>query len=243
MARRRRFLAGLLRSTYDTGWLDESAAANIKDIKLDKAAGIVTLFLIGGGKIIDNGERITLTGKPTSAAVTELITAADRHGWTAGGIEVSGDADFKRAIAIELLSRRPPVAVTGLDDKDRAAVAEVLEQRQRDRRRAALAALGDAERVATEAFSLRPNGRRETEVLTAVRDAQAAVSHNDNDAIDAAMSGDIPSAMRAGMAWRERITPKAPAVDMTIEPDAPAMALLPAYVPPWVKSKDRELRQ
>jgi MobA/MobL family/Large polyvalent protein-associated domain 7 len=235
LARRRRFLAALLRSTYDTGWLDEAAAANIKDIKLDRAAAVVTIYLHGGGRITDNGEFITLAGKPTATAVAELLTAADRHGWTSGGIEVSGDADFRRAVAIELLSRRPPVAVTGLDTDDKQAVAEQLQQRQRDWRRAALDAMTNAERVATDAYLQRPNGRRENEVLKAVRDAQAAISHNDDAAIDAAMSGDIPGAMRAGMSWRLKMTPQAPAVDVTIEPEPPGLALLPAYVPPWIR--------
>jgi MobA/MobL family/Large polyvalent protein-associated domain 7 len=243
LARRRRLLAGLIREAYDTGWLPESVADNIRDIKLDRAAGVVTLYLNGGGRITDNGERIILAGRPTASAVQELLTAADRHGWTSGGIEVSGDAEFRRAVALELLSRRPPVTVTGLDAADKAAVAEALEQRQRDRRRAALDALIKAERVAAEAYNLRPNGRRETEVLAAVRDAQAAVSDNDDNAIDAAMTGDIPGAMRAGMSWRQRITPAAPAVDMTIEPDAPAMTLLPAYRPPWITDPGWKAKQ
>jgi hypothetical protein len=108
--RKRRFLARLLREHYDTKWLPPEVANRLKGVKLDKEKRTATLFLKDGGRIVDSGDRISLHGRWTQAAIKEMAEAAARHGWQS--VEVTGSKDFRDAIAVELALRVPPVEVS-----------------------------------------------------------------------------------------------------------------------------------
>lgn len=224
--RRERHLAGLLREHYGTGWLPESVAANLARIELDRAAGTATLHLRGGGRLIDCGDRLVLHGRPREAAVAELMEAVNRHGWTS--VTLAGDPAFRVAVAAALADRRPPVAVVGLDEADRQAVAAELARRAEERRRAALDALRAAERDHFARLAGRQPTARDTATLEAVRDAQAAASQGDDAAVRAAAEKDMDGAVRAGAAWRRRQA--APAVP---EPTAGPQELTLQYAPTW----------
>jgi len=238
-ARRRRHLAALLSEAYDTGWLPESVVANILHIEADGAAAMVALYLRDGSVIRDNGNRVHLEGAPTDVSVVELLAVAERHGWLhkEEGVEVSGSPAFRRAVALELLARRPPVLVVGLDQRDRSFVSDELARRERQRRGDALSALKLAEADVGRVPQIRSSGLGDMSALVAIRNAQAATVDGDERTIDAASRGAISDALEAATAWRSRqaATPEASGqVDA-----APSADYARGYVPPWATGPRR----
>lgn len=234
-ARRRRHVAAALRRYYDTGWLPESAAVNLQRVEIDRAAGVVILYLTGGGRIRDDGSRVTLSGRPTATAIAEIVACADRNGWTTegGGVEVFGAAEVRRGVAVELLSRRPPVRVIGLNGEDREVLADEMRRRAEQHRQASLVFLAQAERTALTAWERNPSGVGETALLTAVRDAQAALAVGDEATLERAAAGDVPGALRVAASWRHRVTqPTTEAAGRAVLDLPPGTK--PGYVPPWV---------
>ncbi|HEV2651859.1 MAG TPA: MobA/MobL family protein [Rhizomicrobium sp.] len=239
-ARRRRHLAALLSEAYDTGWLPESVVGNIAHISFDRIAGIVTVVLRDGAVLRDDGFRVHLDGRPSTVATAELLAAAERHGWLYGkdaGIEVSGSMDFRRAVALELLARHPPVRVDGLDERDRRFVFDELTRRERQRRVDAIAALKLAEADVGKAPQIRSTRPGDPRALVAIRDAQAAVADGDERTIDAASRGAISDAVQAAAAWRSRQGAASEAserIDVAPGPDRAR-----GCVPPWATGPRR----
>lgn len=246
--RRARLLAALLREHYSTAWLPTSVVERIQRIDLDRANGRAVIHLTDGSRIIDTGDRIAIDGRTTQTAVGELLALADRHGWTSpdgGGVVLSGDADFRRAVAIEMLDRRPPVRVIGLDDDDHQAIEAELAQRAKRRHQEALAALQATERRAMAEWERRPGDMRASNALAAVRDAQAAVIAGDDATIRSAAAGNTQDGLTAAQAWHRRITSASQneAEAGTVRPGPMPPGTAPRYVPPWARGQRARARR
>lgn len=105
--------AAALREAYGLeGWMPKEMIANIRRIEYDAASGRVGLLLSDGTRIVDDGSRISLTnGRLTTTAADEMLAAVQRRGWTA--VTLTGDDQFKNAMALRLALAEPPVAVAG----------------------------------------------------------------------------------------------------------------------------------
>ena len=120
----------LLRQAYDTGWLPPAVVADIRWIDIDRSAGVVTLTLVTGSRLVDTGDRVELHGRADEIAVRELVAAVELRGWDA--VKVAGSDQFRREVAIRCALRQPPIIVTNvaLSPADQAAVDRELAQRQ-----------------------------------------------------------------------------------------------------------------
>lgn len=129
-ARRAAWRAGLLRRAYGTGWLPPAVVADIRWVDIDRAAGVVTLTLITGAKLVDTGDRVELHGRADNIGVREVLAVAERRAW--GAIEVSGPDEFRRQVAMAAALREPPITVTNYElvPADQAAVDREFAQRQ-----------------------------------------------------------------------------------------------------------------
>ncbi|NYZ15025.1 MobA/MobL family protein [Azospirillum sp. RWY-5-1] len=106
--RRRRVLAGLIRQHYDTVWMPESVAANVRSVHLDPEQHRAIITLYDGSQFVDYGDQITFHGPITRTAAAEIAAAAARHGWTS--VVLTGSREFKDAVALECALLVPPIA-------------------------------------------------------------------------------------------------------------------------------------
>ena len=67
------------------------------------------LVLKSGTRIIDRLDRIDVVGTADDVAVSELVEAVQRRGWTS--VKVYGGPEFRRAAAMLLQGLEPPIAV------------------------------------------------------------------------------------------------------------------------------------
>ena len=102
VGRRTRWLAVAFRNAYDLGWVPEAMGANIASVHVDLKHQAVILVLKSGTRIIDHLDRIDV-------AVSELVEAVRRRGWTL--VRVHGGPEFRRAAAMLLQGLEPPIAV------------------------------------------------------------------------------------------------------------------------------------
>ncbi|WP_421927181.1 MobA/MobL family protein [Neoaquamicrobium sediminum] len=90
--------AAILRAWHGSTWVDASHVSEITATRFDEKRNCLWIDLRNGSTLIDHGDRVTLRGPVTKAAVSETIAAALRHGWTK--VEVHGDQDYKDAVTI-----------------------------------------------------------------------------------------------------------------------------------------------
>ena len=109
VGRRARWLAAAFRDAYDLGWVPEAMIANLAGVHVDLEHQAVILVLKSGIRIIDRLDRIDIIGTADDAAVSELVEAVRRRGWTS--VKVHGAPAFRCATAILLQGLEPPVAV------------------------------------------------------------------------------------------------------------------------------------
>ncbi len=104
--------AAALREAYGLeGWMPKSVLANIERIDYDAKTGRVGLRLRDGTQIVDDGSRVSLLrGQLTTTAADEMLAAVQRRGWTS--VELTGDQQFRDAMALRLALAEPPVAVS-----------------------------------------------------------------------------------------------------------------------------------
>ena len=108
-SRRARWLAAAFRNAYDLGWVPEAMVANIASVHVDLEHQAVILVLKSGTRIIDRLDRIDVVGTADDVAVSELVEAVRRRGWTS--VKVYGGPEFRRAAAMLLQGLEPPIAV------------------------------------------------------------------------------------------------------------------------------------
>jgi len=125
VGRRTRWLAVAFRNAYDLGWVPEAVVANITSVHVDPEHQAVILVLKSGTRIIDRLDRIDVVGTADDVAVSELVEAVRRRGWTS--VKVHGAPAFRRAAAMLLQGLEPPIAVADspLGEADLARIEDL----------------------------------------------------------------------------------------------------------------------
>ena len=109
VGQRARWLAVAFRNAYDLGWVPEAVVANIASVHVDLEHQAVILVLKSGTRIIDRFDRIDVVGTADDVAVSELVEAVQRRGWTS--VKVYGTPEFRRAATMLLQGLEPTIAV------------------------------------------------------------------------------------------------------------------------------------
>lgn len=121
-ARRRAHLESVLSGHYTT---PSELATLVQRVELDLADRSATLHLIGGGKLVDRGDRIEHVGRAVSPeAAAAIAAAAAGHGWQR--VKLTGSVEFRDAVASACALRVPPLAsdhTLSPEAQDRVATA------------------------------------------------------------------------------------------------------------------------
>lgn len=132
---------------WDEAWTPEVRRPVEKfEIEAERRRAVLTLS--GGSSIIDRGDRITIQGRTSDAAIAILAQQAQAHGWKQ--VAVSGDAPTRDRIAAALAVRG--IQVANLPQPSRSSLRAAQRQLDSDRRDAAQA----AEQAAPAAPTPRP---------------------------------------------------------------------------------------
>jgi hypothetical protein len=99
-------------------------------VEADRRQAILTL--VGGGQIIDRGNRLTIGGQVTDKSIAALAEQAKRHGWTK--VAVTGDLVQRDKIAaalavrgIEVANHKPTLHAIRAAEKQLAAARKAVE--------------------------------------------------------------------------------------------------------------------
>ncbi|WP_167525215.1 MobA/MobL family protein [Roseomonas genomospecies 6] len=195
------------RKRYNEAWLP-AVGGPVVAVEQDRRDGIV-IRLADGAAVIDHGDRLTLRGRPSDAALAAMADQAVRHGWTE--VELTGaDPVFRDRLAAALAAR---------------GVTVIGEPHPPSR-----VALQTAERYLAASRSASPGAdktARRPDDITMLSGRRAPTSPSQQP----------PTSPTAGTTARRHgevtksSSPQAPEP----VPAAPA----PAYVPPWVRSPGR----
>lgn len=115
--------AAILRAWHCGGWIDADALEDIACTRYDDRRSCLWIDLKDGTTLVDSGDSIALRGRLTWSAAMETAAAAQRHGWAS--VEVSGDQDYKDAVAMACMLRGLDVANHVLSPNARAALARL----------------------------------------------------------------------------------------------------------------------